>query len=191
MPAVLYYYHRYRVRSACLPTPATNRPTAVGHPKPNGRPNGRPAFARKEALDSGEADEAIRHAAFEALITETTVRTMTASTLLRHVQSPVVYLQIDAEGHDDRVLLQFLSNDTSTPRCAPAAITFERKLLSLALNLALSLTRCAPAAITFEHMLLSRNRLTAALSRLRAHGYTEQCLHGQNVVSQSEYAVGQ
>ena len=166
MPALLYYYHRYRVRSACLPTPATNRPTAVGHPKPNGRPNGRPAFARKEALDSGEADEAIRHAAFEALITETTVRTMTASTLLRHVQSPVVYLQIDAEGHDDRVLRQFLSNDTTTPKCAPAAITF-------------------------EHMLLSRNRLTAALSRLRAHGYTEQCLDGQNVVSQSDYVFGQ
>ena len=47
----------------------------------------------------------MRHAAFEALITEITVRTMTASTLLRHVPSPVVYLQIDAEGHDDRVLL--------------------------------------------------------------------------------------
>ena len=171
MPNLLYYYYyyyRYRVRSACLPTPATlparleNRPTAVGRPKPNGRSNGRPTVARNEALDSGEADEAItRHAAFEALITETTVRTMTASTLLRHVPSPVVYLQIDAEGHDDRVLLQFLSNDTSTPRCAPAAITF-------------------------EHMLLSRNRLTAALSRLRAHGYTEQCLHGQNIVSQSD-----
>ena len=72
----------------------------------------------------------MRHAAFEALITEITVRTMTASTLLRHAPSPVVYLQIDAEGHDDRVLRQFLSNDTSTPRCAPAAITFERMLLS-------------------------------------------------------------
>ena len=57
----------------------------------------------------------MRHAAFEALITEITVRTMTASTLLRHAPSPVVYLQIDAEGHDDRVLRQFLSNDTSTP----------------------------------------------------------------------------
>ena len=177
MPDLLYYYYttyyRYRVRSACLPTPATlparleNRPTAVGRPKPNGRSNGRPTVARNEALDSGEADEAItRHAAFEALITETTVRTMTASTLLRHVQSPVVYLQIDAEGHDDRVLLQFLSNDTSTPKCAPAAITF-------------------------EHMLLSRNRTTAALSRLRAHGYAEQCLHRQNIVSQSNYVFGQ
>jgi|TARA_B110001469_G_C9563175_1_gene279345 hypothetical protein len=166
IPNLRYYYYRYRVRSACLPTPARLPPTAVGHPKPNGRPNGGPAFASKEALDRVEADEAIRHAAFEALITETTVRTITASTLLRYVPSPVVYLQIDAEGHDDRVLLQFLSNDTSTPRCAPAAITF-------------------------EHMLLSRNRLTAALSRLRAHGYTEQCLHGQNVVSQSDYVFGQ
>ena len=48
----------------------------------------------------GAAAEA-RHAAFEELITETSVHAMTPSALLeRHVHAPVVYLQIDAEGHD-------------------------------------------------------------------------------------------
>ena len=105
----------------------------------------------------GAAAEA-RHAAFEELITETSVHAMTPSALLeRHVHAPVVYLQIDAEGHDDQVVLQFLRAAELKP---------------------------FPVAITFESMLLDESRLQSTLSHLRAAGYTQQCQSGQNVISQ-------
>ena len=84
---------------------------------------------------------------------------MTASTLLkRHVHWPVVYLQIDAEGFDDEILLQFL-------------------------NAQGDLVPFSPIAIAFESMLLNSSRVTEVRSHLRASGYTQQCQHGQNVVS--------
>jgi len=84
---------------------------------------------------------------------------MTASTLLkRHVHWPVVYVQIDAEGFDDEIVLQFLNAQGDVP--------------------------FSPMAITFESMLLNSSRVKQVLSHLHESGYTQQCHHGQNVVSQ-------
>ena len=85
-----------------------------------------------------------------------TVPTLSLAELLRKYvepSAPLLYVQIDVEGFDDRVLAQ----------------------------LPLGASGVRPAAVAFEWVLLSEARFRSAIGQLAAAGYAA-CLDGQNVI---------
>jgi FkbM family methyltransferase len=98
-----------------------------------------------------------------SLVVEVNVPTITVAKLLEEVPSSVQYLQIDVEGFDDQVLMQFPFHGQSSFYALFRTTSFR------------------PAAVVFEYVLLGNERTDAAINFLNEHGY-KTCFDGQNVI---------
>jgi hypothetical protein len=95
-------------------------------------------------------------ARMEPLISQWNVTAITPLTLLTQLHSPLLYLQIDAEGRDDEILAHMPLAD---PRLRPSV------------------------GIMFENVLLDDGRFDATMRILERHGYTRHCQVDQNTLS--------
>ena len=119
-----------------------------------------------DGLAGASVRTAERTAAIARRVHSTSVPGLSVDDLLRkHVPSGVrvEYVQIDAEGADDRIV-------ASLP-FSPVSRGGDKQVAGF-----------LPATVVFEHVLLSEGRRRRAMDRLLAHGYS-MCCDFQNVVA--------